>query len=116
MLNWEYNKDRRRFVRFPVTISLRYCDLGAVKDMCGKTSDISAHGVGIVTEEVLAPGASVNIWLSMPDTGEQVLAKGRVIWSNSVETKLHRIGVCLEEADLKPIPLVLRTIQTTYRT
>ncbi|MDD5730372.1 MAG: PilZ domain-containing protein [Candidatus Omnitrophica bacterium] len=113
MKEWEL-KDRRRFVRFPVCISLEYGEdlkVNAEKNISARTSDISVKGVGVITHEELTPGATLDIWLCMPDNGELIEAKGKVVWHTLIEHNKYRIGICLEEADLKPIPLVLRSLQ-----
>jgi len=44
------------------------------------------------------------------DNGEEILRKGKVVWSRMVNSIKYRIGIKLEEPNLKPIPIILRTI------
>ena len=105
--------DRRKFVRFPVSIILKCQGAAACAKSASRTHDISIKGVGIVTSEQFELGSCVNMFLTMPDNGEEIQATGKVIWEdrNGKDTSKFRLGIFLEEANLKPIPLVLRTMQ-----
>jgi hypothetical protein len=102
--------EKRAFPRFAISIPVT-CRTHTEKAIEGRTHDISAGGLGIITEEGLSPGASVGIYLRMADNGGEIYKKGKVAWSRSVDAHKYRAGVQLEEANLKPIPIVLRTIK-----
>ncbi len=102
--------ERRRFSRFPATISLRYLDLGLVKEGWANTVDISSKGLGLTGKDQLQVGACVDVYLTMPDTGEKVLVKGKVVWISSDKPANYRTGIYIDGPEIKPIPIVLRTI------
>ena len=77
-----------------------------------ETSDISAAGLGLITEKKLLPGIELDICLRMRDNGEEINLKGKVIWTSLSVTGKYKVGVKLEERQLKPIPLVLRVLKS----
>lgn len=104
--------ERRRFSRFSIAIPLTYCSLDSSKINQAQTHDISVQGIGFITNDELAPQTSLDIWLNMPDNAEQIHIKGEVVWSKKIGFNNYRIGISLRDSTLKPIPLVLRAIQT----
>ena len=112
MQNWE-ERDRRKFVRFPVCICLKCQCPEPSHEVPSKTHDISIKGIGVLTSERFSEGSPLDLLLSMPDNGEEIQAKGKVVWQdqNGTGPNMYRVGIFLEEAGLKPIPLVLRTMQ-----
>ena len=115
-------KERRAFARFPVKILLRYFNLNLPPHLtngCGglpgearaQTQDISAKGLCLVTREALAADASLDIWLQMPDNGEQIYIEGKVVWFHLLEPDKYKVGVNLENTELNPILLALKAIQ-----
>ncbi len=114
MQNTEF-KDRRIFERMPIELSLRLLNLHSKKWGLVKTRDISAKGIGLLTEEGLAPYTPLELWLQIPDKGEPLFAKGEVVWSEMIETNKHRVGISLEKADFMGMSRVLRTTSTRTR-
>jgi c-di-GMP-binding flagellar brake protein YcgR len=102
--------EKRAFPRFSVNIPLCYSQINSDEQIPGHTLDISAQGLGLVTAEALSPGMQLEIRLQMHDNQEEILRRGRVVWSSSFGNDKYRAGIKLDEPDLKPIPLVLRTI------
>ncbi len=102
--------EKRAFPRFPVSIPVDYSDLTSHKTAQGYTQDISAQGLGLVTQDKLSVGTSLDICLRIADNGEEIRRRGTVVWSNMLEPEKYRAGIKLEEPKLKPIPLVLRTV------
>jgi Tfp pilus assembly protein PilZ len=102
--------EKRTFPRFPVAIPISCFipDLNRTINTC--TCDISAIGVGIVVDEELSAGTRLDLCLNMPDNGEKINRKAKVVWFNVMSTSSYRVGIRLEEPNIKPIPLVLRTI------
>jgi len=89
-------QDHRIFERFPVMLPLRFLDLKKTKEGAAKTQDISAKGVGFVTNEELAYQTPLEMWIEMPDKGEPLYARGEVVWSVAQGVSEYRIGVNLE--------------------
>jgi len=108
-------KERRAFARFPVKIFLRYFNLKLPGEIHAQTKDISAKGICLEIKEALAAETPLDIWLQMPDNGEQIYIKGKVIWSNMIESDRYRVGISLENTELNPILLALKAIQVRIR-
>jgi len=103
-------QDRRIFARFPTEFPLKFLDLNRGKEGQAQTQDISAKGIGFLTNEELSPHAPLEMWLDIPDKGEPLYTRGEVIWSKSQGVDEYRVGVNLERADLMGISRVLRTM------
>jgi Tfp pilus assembly protein PilZ len=106
-------KDKRAFPRFPISIRVTLMD----PYLCGQiivaqTKDISVGGVGIITENKLTAGSELNICLYMSDNGEEINLKGKAVWITAIDSERYRVGVKLEGCNLKPIPLVLRFLNS----
>jgi len=108
MLNKGF-EDRRIFARFPARVAIKYLNLDSNMEGQAETSDISAKGVGFVTNERLHPNTPLEMWLRVPDRGEPLYTRGEVVWSNVGTPNNFRIGVELERADLMGMARVLRT-------
>ena len=106
-----YPIEKRRLVRFLVAIPLKYAKL-AIKNISETTCthDISAQGVGLITTEGLPVNSPLNICLKLPDNGEEIQLEAEVVWSKQLEASKYRCGLKLKGVQIKPIPLVLRTI------
>jgi hypothetical protein len=103
--------EKRTCHRFAIIIPIIYIDPCSRQITLTRTHDICSTGVGLVTEKELSPSVSLDIYLQMADTGEQIYRKGTVIWSNRVNSSAYRAGIRLEDPHLKPIQIVLRTIK-----
>ncbi len=108
-MSGNYPQEKRKLVRFLITIPLKYAkmSLKTVDSIC--THDISAQGVGLITAEELPVNTPIVLCLKIPDNGEEVSLEAEVIWSAQTSS-LYRSGVRLKNSPIKPIPLVLRTI------
>jgi c-di-GMP-binding flagellar brake protein YcgR len=109
MQNFE---DRRIFQRFSVKLPLRCLNLNSGKEFAAQTNDISANGIGLVTEENLPAESPLEMWLAIPDKCQPLYARAEVVWSNMMETNKYRVGVRLEKTDLMGLSRVLRIIDT----
>jgi len=107
--------DRRRYDRFEVSLPLHDLDFRSMRELDGKSRDISAKGIGMVSDKDLPVGTNLDIWLHMPDNDEEIHTKGTVAWSVNTGPGQFRLGINLEKEDLKPIPIVLRTIHMRTR-
>ena len=113
-------QERRACMRFPVNIPLTYtlaCGtinyaFSAVDDKInGQTKDISAEGLGLLTDRELVPDKSIQICMQMVDNNEKILVTGKVVWSMMIEPGIYRAGIKIEDSVLNPIPMALRTIK-----
>ena len=110
MFGQTHIKEKRSELRFPVVIRSSCFGKSTGEVTHGETHDISCAGVCVIASNGIPLGAQIEIIFVMSDTNELVERKGVVIWSVKYGDKLHRIGIRLEEPNLKPVPLVLRTI------
>ena len=112
----QVSRERRSFARFPVKILLKYLNIELPGDTNHqRTDDISARGLCLLTNEELAVDTPLDIWLEMPDNGEQIYIKGKVIWSMMIRRDKYKVGVNLENTELNPILLALKTINVRIR-
>ncbi len=107
--------EKRKFVRFLVSIPLKYARLSIKPHISAMTKDISAQGLGLITAEELPVNSSLNICLAMADNGEEIPLETEVVWSRSESgTSKFCSGLKIKNRQIKPIPLVLRTINSRF--
>ncbi|MGE5197000.1 MAG: PilZ domain-containing protein [Deltaproteobacteria bacterium] len=99
--------DRRLFERIPVTVPLRYLELNSGREVLAYTRDISANGIGLVTEERLSPEAPLEMWLQIPHRSNSIYAKGKVVWAEEIEPNRYRAGVSLDKTELVAMSQIL---------
>jgi len=104
--------EKRKFVRFLIAIPLKYAKLSLKKFTDASTIDISTQGLGLIITEELPVNTPLNICLSMPDNGEEIPLDAEVVWSRGEGIGCYRSGLRLKDTQIKPIPLVLRTINS----
>jgi hypothetical protein len=110
MQNQEF-EDKRVFARLPVSLSVKYLDLGSNTEGEAQTQDISAKGMGLAMDRAISPNSSIEMWLRVPDKGEPFYTRGEVVWAQERDGIGFRAGINLERADLMGISRVLRTIK-----
>ena len=103
-------QDKRIFERFPVRFPLRFLDLKENRESEAEVFDVSAKGVGMVTREQLQPNTTLEMWLKIPDNGEPLYTRGRVVWSRPQGTDAYRTGINLERANMMGLSRVLRVM------
>lgn len=103
-------KDRRIFERFSVKLPVRFLGANSDKEKEAQTSDISAKGIGLVANEELLPNTVLEIWLHIPDKGQPLYARGKVVWSETISADDHRAGINLEKANLMGMSRILRVM------
>jgi hypothetical protein len=106
-------QEKRKFVRFLISIPIKYAKLGLKQISNSSISDISAKGLGLVSAEELPVSSSLKLCLKMPDNGEEIPIEAEVVWSRCFGVSRKYIyGLRFKDNQLKPISLVLRTIQS----
>jgi Tfp pilus assembly protein PilZ len=110
-----YTRDKRQSPRFQVSIQV--CDIPSIDSTTvnAHTFDISSTGIGLVLDREIQLGQKMDMCLLMPDNGEVIHVSGKAIWIKISGQNKFRAGIVLEKSDLKPIPLVLRSIQIKTR-
>ncbi|MFH0855647.1 MAG: PilZ domain-containing protein [Candidatus Omnitrophota bacterium] len=103
-------EDKRKSVRFLITIPLKYEKLDVECLDSKYTHDISSHGVGVISAEKLPLNTPIILCLKIPDNDEEIILEAEAVWSTQVADSMYRSGLKLKNPPIKPIPLVLRTI------
>lgn len=101
-------EDRRIFARFPLRLSLRVSNEETKKEATAETVDISARGIGLVSQCYLPVRSPVDISLEIPNEAEPYRTKGEVMWSSTVGPGIYRMGINLEQPDLMGVSRILR--------
>lgn len=108
-------RERRACQRFPIKIVFKYFDLNLMQEGYAQTQDISAKGLSFLSSTEMLADTPLDIWLEMPDDGEQIYVKAKTVWSAKVDPDRYRVGVQLENIELNPIYLALKAIQVRIR-
>ncbi|MCM8792429.1 MAG: PilZ domain-containing protein [Candidatus Omnitrophica bacterium] len=108
MLNNNNNySDRRIFERVPLDLSVRFIDTYHLCEGEGKTVDISAKGMGLVTEHNLNPYTPLELWVDIPGRNQPFYTRAEVVWSKPLAENLWRVGVEFERADFMNVSQLL---------
>ena len=100
-------EDRRIFLRFPASLPLRYINLNLKRKGQAQTCNISANGIGLVTNEELIPHTPLDIWLDIPDNGEPLNTKAEVVWAKKIKPNRYVTGVSLQNVELMGMSRIL---------
>ena len=105
----DFSKERRLFQRIKVDLPARINDVATGRLIRVKTYDISAQGVGILSEERLDKATPVKISVSVPHIKRRPLTTyGRVIWVKPETRFSWRIGLSLEKPEFAGLSSLLR--------
>lgn len=107
--NRQVREDRRVFERFSVVMPANLIDFDAGKELLATTCDVSAKGVGVVSDERLMPGNRLELWLRINDGREPLYTRGTVMWSGQQEGGSYKSGVLLDKAELMGLSRILRS-------
>lgn len=105
---FDLRKDRRVFERIPVRLPVRLLDSMRNKELIADTLDVSAKGLGIISNETLNTGDNLELWLNMPDKKEPFYTRGSVVWRQPQDAAGCRYGICLEKAEFMGMARVFR--------
>lgn len=104
-----YRNNRRMFDRFEVDFSAEIKPLQTEEGNFGQCCDISASGLGLLTEEKLAPEANLEIWLGVPDGHSPFRSLARVVWSKQVQENKWRSGLEFQKVDFMGVRRIFDT-------
>jgi hypothetical protein len=107
--------EKKMYTRFELNLPLIGLDLKNRKEMRCSTYEISAGAIGAFSAQELSAGTDLEIWLCMPDNAEEIHTRGKVVRSEKITPEKYKIEIELDNADLKPMPLVLRIVQMKNR-
>jgi hypothetical protein len=102
---------RRKPARYKIDLPLGYSCPGEDPFIPTTTRDISSQGIGLATPSLLKVGAPVEAFIIMPDNMERICLKGEVAWAREYQGSF-RAGLRLVGGKIKPIPLVLRAVNS----
>ncbi len=105
--------ERRKYPRFDIELEMRNYNRNCMGEIPMTTKDISAKGIGCVSDNPLPVGTYLDMWVHLPN-GEPVHTEGKVIWICRDGSR-YRMGIDLCKEELKPIPIVLRSLQMRQR-
>ena len=101
-------EDRRIFERINTKMPLRFLNPINGREGTADTIDISANGLGLVTNENLSAMTPLEMWLDIPDYHGPLYTRGEIVWSEPLpDTGQQRVGVRLEKAELMGLARVL---------
>lgn len=101
-------EDKRVFARISARFPLRFLNPDTGREGEAETLDISANGVGLLTNNNLTLSASLEMWMCIPDRHEPLYIRGQVIWFGAApDDNRQRIGVRLDKAELMGLARVL---------
>ena len=104
-------EERRTFERLKIDFPVKFLEINTNKEGWGRMVDISPGGGGmLVTEIVLEPGNSLEMWVNIPDNQDPLNVRGKVVWYKEVERNLYRVGVKFDSVDFLSISRVLRVL------
>lgn len=103
-------EDRRMFERIPAVFSAGYLDRGSSVSNQAETFDISASGIGMMTNKELAADTPVDVWVDLPHNSEPLHVRGEVTWSKMVEPNKYKVGVLLDTIKLMDMSRILRAM------
>jgi hypothetical protein len=103
-------EDRRTFERFQVEVPLSCSEVNSQEEHNLNAHDISAEGMGVLSEKEFSPGVEVSMSLHLPGSNKELSAQGKVIWSERSGDGF-RVGINLEETGLMEVSTILRFLR-----
>jgi hypothetical protein len=100
--------DERIFERIPAKLTIRYQNLRSKKWGLLQTRDISAKGIGLLSETNLPLNTPLELWLPVPGRGESIYSQGKVVWSKTIWFTQYHAGIKLNRPDLVGLLPILR--------
>jgi hypothetical protein len=103
-------EDRRTYERFQLKLPLNCSQENSSEQSNFCAHDISAEGMGVISDKELSPGAEVSMSLHLPSSNKALSAQGKVIWSERLEDGF-RVGINLEQSGLMEVSTILRFLR-----
>jgi hypothetical protein len=105
--------ERRKYPRFDIELEMKNYLKNSGGEIPMRTKDISAKGIGCICDYAIPVGTEMDMWLHLPN-GEPVRTEGKVSWIGRDGSR-YRLGIDLVKEELKPIPIVLKSLQMRKR-
>lgn len=109
MFAWR-SKNRRVFVRYACNFLISIFDKTANKEEDVQAQDISAEGIGVVSDKSFKEGDDVEIWIHLPKDSSPIHTHGTIVWSKK-QAGYWRAGLKLDTYDLLPLGVGLEKMQ-----
>lgn len=74
-------EDRRKFMRFPVSVQVDYADSREGIKGSSVSKDVSREGIGFPVNRQMAKGTLIELQISIPGEVNPVSASGEVVWA-----------------------------------
>lgn len=100
-------QDRRIFTRFNVELPVKFM-MQSSKEGLARVHDVSAKGVGLVSDEALISNTAVEMWLEWADKRDSFYLRGRIVWIKETALGKYRAGISLDKADFMGLSHILR--------
>lgn len=104
--------DRRTFERFKLEFHLSCSQGNSPEKFHLHAQDISAEGMGVISNKKLFPGVLVNMSLQIPGLSKEFPAQGRVVWSRQLKNGFMT-GIALERTRFMEISTILRCLHAS---
>jgi len=104
-------KEHRMFSRFRVNFPTRYRNLIVGRRGLGRCLDVGAGGVRVETNQMLDPKTPLEMWIDVNDGYDPINLKGRVVWSDKIESENFRSGIVFDCPRLIAFSRVLKMIR-----
>jgi len=92
-------EDRRLFARVETKFPMRFLDPRSGAEGEAQTVDVSADGIGFITERRLPGKSELEMWLDIPDQHSPFYTRGAIAWSQDLDDNRQRVGIHLEKAE-----------------
>ncbi len=105
------SKEHRMFSRFRVNFPTRFRNLNVGRRGEGVCADIGAGGVGIESKTEIQPKTPLEVWIDIADGFDPINLKGRVVWSEKINSENCRTGVVFDCPRLIAFSRVLKMLR-----
>jgi hypothetical protein len=103
-------EDRRTYERFQVEVPLDCSEENSREEHSLCARDISAEGLGVISEKKFRTGTVVHMSLHLPGLNKELTAEGEVIWSEKSGDGF-RVGINLGQEGLMEVSTILRFLR-----
>ena len=103
-------KDRRVFTRFCTALPMQYVNNPAHIKGSAQAINISANGIGVLSNRGLPLHTPLDLWVDVPDSPTPFYTRGEVEWVKWVWFGQYRIGIALQRVDFMGISRTIKKI------
>lgn len=107
--------ERRAFVRFPISLHLRFLNIWKSNEGSAVTSNISANGLSLISKEEIGLYTTLDIWLKIPGSDHPLYLRGEVVWNSEYSQNKYISGVKIEKNELKGVSQIISKFKERNR-